>query len=201
MRIGEGMKPTSISYWNPESGSKSETAMPAEPSLHSSPPVQRLLAILSLLGIFLLLLLACQGCGNNQPERALERGLNALRKGDYDLAIADYSEAIHLKPDFVEAYINRGYVYGQKRDYDRAIADYNEAVRLQPNGWLAYINRANSYEHKGDWDRAIADYTEAMRAKPNNVKYPEANISLARLLAVCPDAHFRNGSKAVEYAT
>ena len=29
-------------------------------------------------------------------------------KGDYDRAIADYDQAIQLKPDFVDAYNNRG---------------------------------------------------------------------------------------------
>jgi cytochrome c-type biogenesis protein CcmH/NrfG len=150
--------------------------------------------------ILLSLFLVGQGCGNNPSERAVARGLKALSKGDYDLAIADYSEAIRLKPGFVEAYINRGYAYGQQRDYDKAIADYNEAVRLKPDFWAAYINRANAYNHKGDWDRALADYNEAIRVKPDHVKYPEAYINLAWLLAVCPDAKVRNGTKAIEYA-
>ena len=62
------MKPKSTSYWNPEGGSRSETAMAPEPRLHSSPPAHRLLAGLAFLAIFLLLLLAGQGCGE-QPGK------------------------------------------------------------------------------------------------------------------------------------
>lgn len=134
-------------------------------------------------------------------EAYVNRGLAYTQTGDDDKAIADYTAAIHLKPDFAEAYINRGYAYGQRRDYDKAIADCDEAIRLKPDHWAAYINRADACNHKGYWDKTLADYNEAIRLKPANLKYPDAYINLAWLLAICPDPKIRNGEKAVEYAT
>jgi tetratricopeptide (TPR) repeat protein len=100
-------------------------------------------------------------------------------KGDYDRAIADYTEALRLDPNLVAAYFNRGDAYRNKGDYDRAIADYTEALRLDPNlasnlnpnFAFAYNNRGIAYYEKGNYDRAIADYTEALRLNPN---YTEA---------------------------
>ena len=181
--------------------------MLTEPSLPSGPPAQRLLAGLAFLAIFLLLLLAGQGCGDNQSEktakfsenhdRAFERGLEAVRRHNYDLAIAEFSEAIRLKPDDADAYSDRGVAYHLKGDWDKAIVDESEAIRLKPDYVMAYIDRGVFYDHKGGYDKAIADYNEAIRLKPD---FLQAYNNLAWLLAVCPDANVRNGEKAVEYA-
>jgi tetratricopeptide (TPR) repeat protein len=86
----------------------------------------------------------------------------------YGAAIEAYTKATELKPDFAEAFNNRGIAYGNKGDYDKAIADYTEAVRLNPNFAEAFCTRGNTYAQKGDYDKAIADYTEAVRLKPND---------------------------------
>jgi len=59
---------------------------------------------------------------------------------EYDRAIADYNEAIRLKPQ-ANFLTNRGDAYNDKRDYDRAIADYDRAIALNPGFYLAYNNR------------------------------------------------------------
>ena len=94
------------------------------------------------------------------------RGCGYGEKGDYDKAIADYTEAIRLDPKFATAYYGRGVAYGEKGDYDKAIADYTEAIRLDPKLAEAYCSRGIAYANKGDYDKAIADYTEAIRLDP-----------------------------------
>ena len=142
-------------------------SMAPEPRLHSSLSARRLFARLSSLGI-LLLMMAGQGCGNNQANSVLDRGLDAYRKRDYDLAIAEFSEAIRLKPDFVEAYNNRGLSYDCKGDHDKAIADYSEAIRLKPDYVLAYDNRGIACINKGDYTNAIANENQAIRLDPKD---------------------------------
>jgi tetratricopeptide (TPR) repeat protein len=144
--------------------------MAPKPGLHSSPPARRLFARLSRFTVFLLLLLASQGCVNAQVDRAFDRAEQAASITNLDLAITNYTEAIRLKPDMVAAYNNRGIVYRQKADYDRAIADFNEAIRLDPRNASAYFNRGNAYGDKGDYDKALADETVAIRLKPDFVE-------------------------------
>jgi tetratricopeptide (TPR) repeat protein len=86
---------------------------------------------------------------------------------DFDEQIRCYSEAIRLKPDYADAYYNRGNAYHNKQDYDRAIADYNEALRIKPDYAEAYVGRGLAYDNKQDYDRAIADYNQALRLKPD----------------------------------
>jgi len=62
-----------------------------------------------------------------------ERGTAYDDKGDRDRAIADYSNAIQIKPDYDIAYYNRGNAYRDQGDLDRAIADYSKAIRIKPD--------------------------------------------------------------------
>ena len=63
-------------------------------------------------------------------------------KGEQDKAIENYTEAIRLDPDYVNAFIGRGVSWGEKGEYDKAIADYDEAIRLDPDNQHAIRNRA-----------------------------------------------------------
>ena len=107
-----------------------------------------------------------------QPEYFDNRGLDYAANGDYERAIADYNEAIRLKPQ-ANFLTNRGDAYNHKGDYDRAIADYDRAIALNPGFYLAYNNRAAAYDKKGDLDRAIADYERALRINPQFDKAAE----------------------------
>ncbi|MDR3146958.1 MAG: tetratricopeptide repeat protein [Treponema sp.] len=99
----------------------------------------------------------------------LDRGITLASQGEYDSAIADFTEALRLNPNLAAAYSNRGSAYWYKEDYDRAITDYTQAIRLDPNYAKAYNMRGSAYRDKGDYDRAIADYNQAIRLDPNYV--------------------------------
>src|SRR5271166_5902962 len=94
------------------------------------------------------------------------RGDTHIERGEYDQALAVYTEAIRLNPNDAMAFNERAFVYDKKGDYDRAIADSTEAIRLNPKFAKAFNNRGFAYKNKGDYERAIADYTEAIRLNP-----------------------------------
>ncbi len=98
-------------------------------------------------------------------EEWFNKGLVAV---DWDEKIHCYTEAIHLNPDYAEAYNNRGLAYHNKGEFDRAIADYNAALQLKPDYVDAYNNRGLVYmDGKKEYDRAIADYNAALQLKPD----------------------------------
>ncbi|MDR1252494.1 MAG: tetratricopeptide repeat protein [Treponema sp.] len=110
------------------------------------------------------------GSDKPAPQTAgtfLDRGITFASRGEFESAIADYTEAIRLAPNLATAYLNRANAYYDQGDYDRSAADYTEAIRLDPHNAAGYANRANAYYHKEDYDRAIADYTQAIRLDPN----------------------------------
>src|ERR1700750_139589 len=59
---------------------------------------------------------------------AFYRANQEYQSGEYDNAVADYSEAIRLKSDYPSAFNNRGATYDQLKQYDKAIADFTEAI-------------------------------------------------------------------------
>jgi len=95
------------------------------------------------------------------------RAYKAYEAGYYEQAIADYSMAIALDPNYAGAYINRGIAYRKKDDYEQAIADYSRAIELDPNDAEAYYARGYVYDEKGDYEQAIADYSRAIELDPN----------------------------------
>ena len=92
------------------------------------------------------------------------------KKGDFDKAIADYTEAIRLDPKYAEAYYNRGCSYGKKGDHDKAITDYTAAIQINPKDGYIFYARGYSYWQKGDKAKADADFAQAKKlgykAKP-----------------------------------
>ena len=51
-----------------------------------------------------------------------------FQRGQFDLAIKDYDEALRLKPGYVDAYLGRGWAYAGEGHFDLALKDY-DAVR------------------------------------------------------------------------
>jgi tetratricopeptide (TPR) repeat protein len=57
--------------------------------------------------------------------------------GQYDKAIAAYTEAIGRDPKYAFAYVGRADAYLMKGDLDRALLDYDQAVRIDPKNETA----------------------------------------------------------------
>ena len=106
--------------------------------------------------------------GRNLAVAFTNRGLAYKRKGQWDRAIADFSEAIRLNPDFATAFNNRGNIYYGKGQFDRAIKDYDKAIHLKPDLAEAFGNRGNVYRKQGHFDRAIKEYDKAIHLKPED---------------------------------
>ena len=80
-------------------------------------------------------------------------------------AIADYDEAIRLKPRDAQAHYHRGLAYYRSGDDVRAIADYDAAIHLDPAYSAAYDGRGNAHDRQGDPARAKADHEQAARLR------------------------------------
>jgi tetratricopeptide (TPR) repeat protein len=128
----------------------------------------------------------------------LNRGVAWNDKREYDRALADYAEAIRLDPDLAPAYLGRGWARQMKGQYDEAITDYTEAIRLDPRYTLAFSNRGVAWAAKREYDRALTDHAEAIRLDPE-FAWPYNNR--AWIWATCPDAKYRDGTRAIESAT
>jgi serine/threonine protein kinase/tetratricopeptide (TPR) repeat protein len=119
---------------------------------------------------------SARGPKSQDYQEAEEHNRRALARNakEFDVAIADLSEAIELAPDKGEYYANRGRRYilrGQensdKEDFDRAIKDFTEAIRLTPKMADYWNQRGWAYLNKEDWRKALADIEEAIHLSPS----------------------------------
>jgi tetratricopeptide (TPR) repeat protein len=74
----------------------------------------------------------------SSAEQSYTRGLLFLKQKKNFEAIVCFDKAIELKPDYAEAYNERG--NAQSSD-SKALDDYSKAIALNPNFAKAYFNR------------------------------------------------------------
>jgi Zn-dependent protease len=118
-------------------------------------------------------------------------------------AVAGVSRArtlVWLQPAQDE--LRRAVVLVGKRAYQDAVAACDRALELIPEGHqsagAAYLCRAGALAALGEYAAAITDYDQALELQP--AQHVVLN-NLAWLCATCPDSAFRNGERAVQYAT
>ena len=135
------------------------------------------------------------------PGSPMQNGMVANQRGDYNAAIAAFTQVIQQNPARPRAYFGRGFSYFKKGDDASAVTDFTQAIQLSPRMGSAYILRADAYARRGDDDKAIADFSQAIQLGQqnshtyDNIAYAENN--LAWILATCPRAELRDGKKAV----
>jgi tetratricopeptide (TPR) repeat protein len=81
---------------------------------------------------------------------------------DVQKAVAYLEKAIQEKPNFAEAYNNRGNAYREMKQYALAMQDYNKAISLKPNLEKTFNNRGNIYFDQRNFQMAIRDYNKAL---------------------------------------
>lgn len=102
----------------------------------------------------------------NPSEAYFFRGDTYYHKGNYDLAIPNYSKAIDLNPNYPQAYNNRGSAYIYKGEYDLAIVDLRKAIELDQTIIEIFNNLGVAYSRTGNYDLAITYLNKATAIDP-----------------------------------
>ncbi len=119
----------------------------------------------------------------------VERGQQLLAEDREDEALADFSLAVQLAPDFADAWVNLG--ASQLRGFQSTLAErsYQRAVALEPTNQRALHGLGNLYLRRGDqrqaeeaWRRGGLDQQLA-RLYLLQGKFHDAQVHLAPLLA------------------
>ena len=87
-------------------------------------------------------------------------------RGQLVAAIRFFDQAVTLKPDFADAWCNRGAARLDSGDPGRALDDFDAAIRLKPGYLHALDNRGVALVALGRLDDALRAYDEAIRLDP-----------------------------------
>ncbi|NPU12370.1 tetratricopeptide repeat protein [Bradyrhizobium sp. 83002] len=136
-----------------------------------------------------------------QPAQAIYnlRGSAYYDKGEYEIAIADFNDAIKNGPPSGTLFHNRGNAHRGAGDFAKAIADYDQAIKLTPKSALSWQNRGISREATGDLDGALTDINEAIRLDPA-LASPLINRSVIWRAKGNVERAIADGSEAVRLA-
>ncbi len=99
-----------------------------------------------------------------------------MQAQQYAPAIAQFEEAIRQKPNFAEAYCDRGIALFETGALAEAIDSYSRAIELKPSLTQAYSNRGALLQSRNEFDRAVADFRVAIGLAPDS-PIPLINLS------------------------
>jgi len=87
---------------------------------------------------------------------------------DKDAALADFSKALKIFPDYQDALKQRYHLLIGKGLYQEALADLNRIIRLEPDNVTAYLMIGEVYgKHLNDTENALVYLLKAYELNPN----------------------------------
>ena len=98
----------------------------------------------------------------------LYSGMVAMRRKQWDKALADLNLAINLAPSLVEAYKERAKAFIALGEPVRAASDLTTAAELDPSDGEIFAMRALTLMNRMLYDAAINDFTRALECTPGD---------------------------------
>jgi tetratricopeptide (TPR) repeat protein len=101
-----------------------------------------------------------------EPKGAADhelRGEHNLRRQLYEIAIDDFTTALHFDSKLVGAHRRRALAYFEKGDLNAALADLDQALKLDANDAASHVLRGRVYERKAAFDEALAEFDRAVQ--------------------------------------
>ena len=129
------------------------------------------------------------------PDEIFLRAAQLKQSGRLEESLAALDQVIALKPDYAEAFNNRGNVLQDLGRLDDAVASYRRAIALKPDYPFAFNNLAGAFRLLKQVEPAIAAYDKALALRPD---YPAAmsnrgqcKLLLGRMAEGWPDYESR----------
>jgi tetratricopeptide (TPR) repeat protein len=100
---------------------------------------------------------------NHMATEFFQRGEVELHLGDFGQAIKNYTQAIALFPNYVQAYFSRGRVYQLSQKPENALADFLKVTALHPRYADAYFYIGTLYYQNAEAEKAIPYFNQAIQ--------------------------------------
>jgi serine/threonine protein kinase len=115
-------------------------------------------------------------------EQFLEEGIILYKLGRHAEALTAYEQALHLDPNFIDAYVGKGNTLYSLGRYVEALVAFEQAIHLAPNNAAIYNNKGSVLYTLGRYVEALTAYEQALRLDPLLVSASRGkNLVLRRL--------------------
>jgi class 3 adenylate cyclase/Tfp pilus assembly protein PilF len=119
---------------------------------------------------------------SGDARTAYDDGLRLLNEDKPAEAATRFGEAIRLRPDYVNAYVDRAEARRKLLQWELSLEDCNKIIQLRADDPRGYNCRGFSRQMLGQPEAALADFNEAVRLNPNFIVAYEHRGSTYELL-------------------
>ena len=105
--------------------------------------------------------------GDREVDRLYQTGVEQMKGGDSDKAIATFTRIIVLKPGFAEGWNKRATLYFLAGEYRKSLADCAQVIRRNPYHFGALAGYGQIYLRLEDYEHALAYFRRALEVNPN----------------------------------
>ncbi|NUM34940.1 MAG: tetratricopeptide repeat protein [Candidatus Brocadiae bacterium] len=119
-----------------------------------------------------------------QAYLLVKRAFVNKKLGNIDDAISDYTQAIEIKKDYVDAYIAKGMTLYECKKYAQALENFGEASRLKPDFPRIYVLSGAMNRILGNYEEALLQLDKAISLSP---KYSQAFFTRAQVYVDCKE--------------
>jgi tetratricopeptide (TPR) repeat protein len=111
--------------------------------------------------------------GNDPSQAAVYtfRGRAKMARKDVEGALREFTMAIELDPQCLDAYFHRAEAWLERGDNQAAVADYSKAIELDPSAARTWYGRGFCRILKDDFKAAIGDLSRAIELDPTDAPF------------------------------
>jgi len=99
---------------------------------------------------------------SHEAAKLNQRGLDHLRRKEYDQAIASFREALQVQAEYPDALDNLGKALEATGKDAEAIAEFDKAIKIAPDNAAAHADKGMALFHEGKYEEAAASYRLAI---------------------------------------
>ncbi|NYT01385.1 MAG: tetratricopeptide repeat protein [Methanosarcinales archaeon] len=134
----------------------------------------------------------------------LHKGMDQVKRGEYELAMEYFSRVLEINPENPEAWNNQGVALFRLGQVEEALASWDRAVEFAPENMEALRNKAFVFRSLGRLEEALEIYDQLVLATEEAGDYEAKAAVMAALgmleeaLAVLQDAYEMSKSPRIE---
>jgi len=103
-----------------------------------------------------------------QKRDLYKRGVNYMSNEKFQDAVRSFDLALRIDPQYVDAWIKRGYAHFHLGEYTVAIRSYDRALEIDVNNAEAWNMKGLAYYKMKNYDKAIECCEKAIDINPND---------------------------------
>lgn len=125
--------------------------------------------------VLILVFLSTAVMGQN-PKKFYKAGTEFIETANFEDAIAQFSKAIELDPDYINAYVARASAYENVGKFQEASEDYNRALVFKPKETDVWYRLGVAYNKLNKYDEALLALNKATKLAKRNLPHYQEKI-------------------------